>query len=66
MSFLIIPQVAYGFEILAEPEKALFGPNEWLKIFIEVDGYSGGDVKWSAMLPDGASIDGILSNPYAT
>lgn len=62
MSFLIIPQVAYGFEILAEPEKPLFGPNEWLKIFIEVDGYSGGDVKWSAMLPDGASIDGILSN----
>ena len=62
MLFLIIPQVAYGFEILAEPEKPLFGPNEWLKIFIEVDGYSGGDVEWSAMLPDGASIDGILSN----
>jgi len=62
MLFLIIPQVAYGTEILAEPEKSLFGPNEWIKIFIEVDGYSGGNVEWSAMMPDGTSIDGIFSN----
>jgi len=62
MLFLIIPQVAYGSEILAEPDKLLFDPNEWIKISIEVIGYSGGDIEWSAMLPDGTSIDGILSN----
>jgi len=62
MLFLIIPQVAYGTEILAEPEKSLFGPNEWIKILVEVDGYFGGGVEWSAMMPDGTSIDGIFSN----
>jgi len=60
MLFLIIPQVAYGTEILAEPEKLLFNPNEWIKISIEVDGYVGGGIGWSALLPDGSSIDGIL------
>ena len=66
MLFLIIPQVAYGSEILAEPDKLLFDPNEWIKISIEVVGYSGGDIEWSAMLPDGTNIDGILSNLKGT
>ena len=66
MTFLIIPQVAYGSEILAEPEKPLFGPNEWIKIFIEIDGYSGGSVEWSAMTPDGTSIDGFFPNLRAS
>jgi len=64
--FLIIPQVAYGVEISAEPEKSLFGPNDWIKIFIEVDGYAGGYVEWNATLPDGTSIDGIFSNIRAS
>ena len=64
--FLLIPPVAYGSEIIAEPEKILFDPNEWIKILVEIDGYSGGDISWNATLPDGASIDGTLSNLKAS
>jgi sugar lactone lactonase YvrE len=64
--FLLIPPVAYGSEIITEPEKILFDPNEWIKILVEIDGYSGGDISWNATLPDGASIDGILSNLKAS
>ena len=60
--FLLIPQVAYGSEIIAEPEKILFDPNEWIKVLVEIDGYSGGDVSWNATLPDGTSLTGELSN----
>ena len=64
--FLLIPQIAYGSEIIAEPEKILFDPNEWIKILIEIDDYSGGDVLWNATLPDGTSIGGELSNLKAS
>ena len=64
--FLLIPPVAYASEIIAEPEKILFDPNEWIKILVEIDGYSGGDISWNATLPDGTSIDGILSNLKAS
>ena len=64
--FLLIPQVAYGSEIISEPEKILFDPNEWIKVLIEIDGYSGGDVSWNATLPDGTSIDGTLSSLKAS
>ena len=64
--FLLIPPVAYASEIIAEPEKILFDPNEWIKILVEIDGYSGGDVSWNATLPDGTSIDGVLSNLKAS
>ena len=64
--FLLIPPVAYGSEIIAEPEKILFDPNEWIKILVEIDGYSGGDISWNATLPDGTSIDGTLSNLKAS
>jgi len=64
--FLLIPQIAYGSEITAEPEKILFNPNEWIRILIDIDGYSGGDVTWSATLPDGTITDGVLSNIQAS
>jgi len=64
--FLLIPPVAYASEIIAEPEKILFDPNEWIKILVEIDGYSGGDISWNATLPDGTSIDGVLSNLKAS
>ena len=64
--FLLIPQIAYGSEITAEPEKILFNPNEWIRVLIDIDGYSGGDVTWSAALPDGTITDGVLSNIKAS
>ena len=64
--FLLIPQIAYGSEITAEPEKILFDPNEWIRVLIDIDDYSGGDVTWSATLPDGTITDGVLSNIQAS
>ena len=64
--FLLIPQLAYGSEIIAEPEKILFDPNEWIKVLVEINGYSGGDISWNATLPDGTNLDGVLSNLKAS
>lgn len=59
--FVITP-IAYGTEISAVPEKGVFGPNDWIKIFLYIDGYSGGVVNWNATQPDGTSISGSLTN----
>ena len=62
----IIPQIAYGAEISAITEKSLFGPNDWIKIFVDIDGYSGGAVNWNATQPDGTAISGSLPSLKAS
>lgn len=62
----IIPQIAYGSEISAIAEKELFGPNDWIKIFLNIDGYSGGMVNWNATQPDGTTISGSLTSIKAS
>ena len=58
----IIPPIAYGYEISAVPEKEIFGPNDWIRIYLHIDGYSSGPVNWNATQPDGSSISGSLTN----
>ena len=62
----IIPQIAYGSEISAISEKVIFGPNDWIKIFLNIDGYSGGVVNWNATHPDGTTISGSLASLQAS
>ena len=62
----IIPQIAYGSEISAIAEKELFGPNDWIKIFVDIDDYSGGVVRWNAIQPDGTTISGTLPSLQAS
>ncbi|TAK25925.1 MAG: hypothetical protein EPO37_01690, partial [Nitrosarchaeum sp.] len=62
----IVPQIAYGSEISAISEKELFGPNDWIKIFLDIDGYSGGEVSWNATQPDGTTIDGSIASLQAS
>ena len=62
----IVPQIVYGSEISAIPEKELFGPNDWIKIFVDIDGYSGGDVNWNATQPDGTPVSGTLASLKAS
>src|SRR3989338_2901949 len=62
----IIPQIAYGSEISAIAEKELFGPNDWIKIFVDIDGYSGGVVNWNATQPDGTAVSGSLASLKAS
>jgi hypothetical protein len=63
---LIVIPIAYGSEISAIPEKKLFNPNDWIKIFIDIDGYSGGEVNWNAIHPDGTAVNGSLSSLKAS
>lgn len=62
----IVPQIAYGSEISAISEKEIFGPNDWIKIFLNIDGYSGGDVNWNATQPDGATVSGTIPSLQAS
>jgi hypothetical protein len=62
----IVPTIAYGSEISAIPEKDLFGPNDWIKVFVDIDGYSGGSVYWNATQPDGTSISGSIPSLQAS
>jgi len=57
---VIVPQVAYGVDIFPTPLDATFGSNDWIKILVEVDGYTGGPVTWNATKPDGSVDSGIL------
>ena len=55
-------QQAFGLEIITNPLKDPFGPNDWIEIDLEVDGYYGGGVGWEAIRPDGSSDSGELSS----
>ncbi|KKM13574.1 hypothetical protein LCGC14_1714840, partial [marine sediment metagenome] len=41
-------QQVFGIEIIPNPLKDTFGPNDWIEIYIEIDGYYGGVVTWEA------------------
>lgn len=62
----MIPSIAYGSEISAIPEKEVFGPNDWIKISIDIDGYAGGIVNWNATQPDGHTVSGSLASLKAS
>ncbi len=55
-------QEASGVELIANPVKNLFGPNDSIQINFEIDGYVGGGVEWNATKPDGSTISGELSS----
>lgn len=62
----IVPQIAYGSEISAISEKAIFGPNDWINIFLNINGYSGGEVSWNATQPDGITVSGTIASLQAS
>ena len=62
LGMLIGSQQAFGIEIITNPLKDPFGPNDWIEIDIEIDGYYGGTVEWNATRPDGSMESGELSS----
>ncbi|MBS3922283.1 MAG: hypothetical protein KGZ37_03945 [Nitrosarchaeum sp.] len=64
-SFSLIP-AAYGSEIITTPKMEVFGPNDWITVFVVVDGYAGGSVDWTATQPDGKVISGSLPSLQAS
>lgn len=63
---MLVPQTVFAAEILAVPENEHVGPNDWIKIFLKVDGYSGGPITWSATKPDGTLDSGSFENLQAS
>ncbi len=62
LGMLIGSQQAFGIEIITNSLKDPFGPNDWIEIDIEIDGYYGGVVEWNAIRPDGSMDSGELSS----
>ena len=54
----LIPQDAYAISITATPQATHFGPNDWIKVDLSINGYLGGTVNWVAHRPDGSTISG--------
>jgi len=61
LSIFFIAQEADAIEIIPTFED-LFGPNDWIRIDLEIDGYFGGPVTWNATMPDNSTISGELTS----
>ena len=59
---IFLPQDVYGIEISATPAASSFGPNDWIQIMLEIDGYIGGTVEWIVYKPDSSTDSGFLEN----
>ncbi|MDE1770117.1 MAG: 6-bladed beta-propeller [Thaumarchaeota archaeon] len=53
-------QNASAFTIDAVPEKQEFGPNDWIKVDLNIHGYNGGPINWVAHRPDNSVISGTV------
>ena len=54
-------QEANAITISASPQKPEFGPNDWIKINLKIDGYNGGPISWIAHRPDNSVTSGIIN-----
>jgi len=59
---ILVPQLVFGLEITTTSENDPVGPNDSIRIFLEIDGYQGGLVDWIITKPDGTTDSGNLSN----
>ncbi|NIP62428.1 MAG: 6-bladed beta-propeller [Nitrosopumilaceae archaeon] len=62
----IVFENGFASTIYLSSEKDVFGPNEWIKVFVEIDKYSGGEVQWTATKPDGTETSGSFENLQAS
>jgi len=62
LSIFFIAQEASALEIIAIPSMNLFGPNDWIQINLEIDGYFGGVVNWNGTMPDNSTISGEFTS----
>jgi sugar lactone lactonase YvrE len=56
----LIPQQVYAIDITAIPQKINFGPDDWIRVDLSIDGYLGGPVHWTAYRPDNSTSTGSL------
>ncbi|MDE1724401.1 MAG: 6-bladed beta-propeller [Thaumarchaeota archaeon] len=58
----VTSQNANAITITAIPEKQEFGPNDWIKIDLSIQGYNGGQINWTAHRPDNSVISGVIAD----
>ena len=58
----LVPQYADATAITTTPQKTHFGPNDWIRVDVSIQGYLGGVVNWVAHRPDNSTITGSLEN----
>ena len=56
----LIPQVANAVTIDAIPETTTFGPNDNIRVDLNIHGYDQGPILWVAHRPGGSTISGSL------
>ena len=54
-------QQAEALTITATPKAQEFGPNDWIIIYLKVQGYHGGPVSWTAYRPDNSTASGNIT-----
>lgn len=63
---IFVPHTAFAIEIIGQPENEVVGPNDWLRIFVKINGYSGGKIDWNLKKPDGSTESGFFENIQAS
>ena len=58
-------QEADAITITATPESSSFGPNQWIIINLNIQGYNGGPITWIAHRPDNSTISGTINQVIA-
>ncbi|MDE1842483.1 MAG: 6-bladed beta-propeller [Thaumarchaeota archaeon] len=58
----VTSQNANAITITAIPEKQEFGPNDWIKIDLSIQGYNGGQINWTAHRPGNSIISGVIAD----
>jgi len=59
MTFLSY-QDANAVTISAVPRESTFGPNDWIKVDLSIQGYNGGPITWVAHRPDNSTTSGKI------
>lgn len=54
-------QEANAITITATPESPSFGPNQWIIINLNIQGYNGGPITWIAHRPDNSTVSGTIN-----
>ena len=60
----LIPQGANAVTIDAIPESTSFGPNDNIRVDLNIHGYDQGSILWVAHRPDGSTISGSLDHTH--
>jgi len=61
LSILLGFQQAEAATITATPKTQAFGPNDWIVVYLKVQGYHGGPISWIAHRPDNSTLSGNLT-----